>query len=1539
MPPEEPIPADELQRYKELPTKLEEAEFQQIQLRRIKVLTGHDPGQPPDDFKPELVQHERDLVGLAFSGGGIRSATFALGLLQGLAKLDLLKHVDYLSTVSGGGYIGSWFAAWVKREGDLHNVNTQLSPKRTDQAAAVRGFDKSNQHDGSEVGDTKAANGADGTKLEQFSAQSAEPEPIFHLRQYSNYFAPRLGLFSLDTWGLAAVYLRNLLSNLLALLPAILFVFLIARAITLTFTLGSNTLGSGNIGGAAAALLLLVAFAMVMWTHTRMPLQETRSKKYSSLSPGWFATILTLLGGAAILLTWLFVPFSLPVSTTGSQGVLQPGASVDTVSRFTFWLPSGWTTSESNLKDLGLLALIFGVPHAIVAVPRACAARRKKTGSPFGFNIWWPLLCGLLSGAIGGALFYLVLSQVLWPWMPSPGLTATFGPPLLLLVYAASAIVEVALLGTLTEEREREWWNSLIAWLLILSVGWMVAFGVALYAPLGMAALSIQLKAGLLTGWIGTTAAGLWAARSNKTTGEQKNSLIEIVSTVAPFVFLVGLLFVMSGFARFLLTVADDDRANLPAIIAKLVPSHVEDEKTVKVARTVRDLLSPDGRDSVSRARTVTLSPDHMAQAELLEWNIITDPNQSQLFFLIGATGLLSMLMSCRVDVNEFSLNAMNANRLTRCYLGASRRKVKPPLKPPAKDPGGVGDWAAGSGTTAHCHGREWFPDRLTGFDPNDDLDLFDLRIAGGTDATAAPRSAEVIEDISRISYWGPYPLYNTALNLVAGDELAWQERMAESFVLSPLYCGNNSLGYCPTRLYAGGLKLGQAVAISGAAVSPNMGYHSAPVTAAMMALFNVRMAWWLPNPKFDAWKEKRPWFLLKWLAIELFSRTSAHRRFLNVSDGGHFENLGVYELVRRRCRCIIVSDAGADPNFEFQDLAGLIRKCRIDFGIDIEIDLNQLRPDPGTGRTARHCAIGTIRYDHVEPTAPVGTLIYIKPSLTGDESTDVQHYAESHSSFPQQPTVDQFFDESQFESYRALGYCVAQDVFSDVAEGVVDKGLGKPKTRNVTGQTTATPATAAATPPPDFKSLAVRANEDHHAFVVNFVYSMQKKWLSAPSGLDAGFLDAVKPFVKVHQSLRQEPALSGVTADLYPELADGPGLLTPAAETSSADPDTASPPHEEIRIALEMLQVIQNDSGLLTPSEPASSAVSTKPSRPREEIHIAVEMLQVMENAWVGMKLNKYHAHPLNAGWMNLFKRWGNSRLVRRYWHVLRHEFSREFVSFCERELPVRCPAGDIEYLADVRRDNAAEVQILFDEFEAEWPGEKARRRSLANLSSQGLKFDTPTGTRTAVWVTRFRSQQTGDQQSTAVVAGLIGIRPLPQDERSEKLLKKLHDTAWKQIDEHRRKLTDRKYESDWAGIQELINNLEQQLNEPVNLYEVMAYVRPAFRQQGIGQKMVEQLVCSEDRSDAELTPAQSTLRQDKLALRKAMGTSPHVILLFPKARWNGPGNSLTKKRWMNYFTFYDFRRPSPEFQWPQSDTYEVLVTSKLDWQNEVSQ
>ena len=95
---------------------------------------------------------------------------------------------------------------------------------------------------------------------------------------------------------------------------------------------------------------------------------------------------------------------------------------------------------------------------------------------------------------------------------------------------------------------------------------------------------------------------------------------------------------------------------------------------------------------------------------------------------------------------------------------------------------------------------------------------------------------------------------------------------------------------------YGQDLRLGTALSISGAAASPNMGYHSSPAVTFLMTVFNARLGWWLGNPAREKWCEPGPrsgFYLFK----ELFGRTNANSKYIYLSDGGHFENLGVYEL------------------------------------------------------------------------------------------------------------------------------------------------------------------------------------------------------------------------------------------------------------------------------------------------------------------------------------------------------------------------------------------------------------------------------------------------------------------------------------------------------------------------------------------------------------------------------------------------------------------------------------------------------------------
>ncbi len=271
-----------------------------------------------------------------------------------------------------------------------------------------------------------------------------------------------------------------------------------------------------------------------------------------------------------------------------------------------------------------------------------------------------------------------------------------------------------------------------------------------------------------------------------------------------------------------------------------------------------------------------------------------------------------------------------------------------------------------------------------------------------------------------------PMHLVNMALNLVRGDNLAWQERKAESFTTSPMHTGSYMLGYRDSSHYGdpSGITLGTAVAISGAAVSPNRGQKTSSALAFLMTLFNVRLGWWLGNPGVQGqrtWTKEGPRFAIGPLLAEASGDTNDSFPYVYLSDGGHFENLGLYEMVLRRRHYIVISDATCDRKYAFDDLGNAIRKIRTDLGIPIDIEKIYIYPK-GSEKMGKYCALGTIRYSCVDEGGKDGQLLYIKPGVYMNEPTDIYNYAKKSDDFPHETTADQWFSESQFESYRMLG-------------------------------------------------------------------------------------------------------------------------------------------------------------------------------------------------------------------------------------------------------------------------------------------------------------------------------------------------------------------------------------------------------------------------------------------------------------------------------------------------------------------------------------
>ena len=348
------------------------------------------------------------------------------------------------------------------------------------------------------------------------------------------------------------------------------------------------------------------------------------------------------------------------------------------------------------------------------------------------------------------------------------------------------------------------------------------------------------------------------------------------------------------------------------------------------------------------------------------------------LFASLLAVGLL---MSRTVPVNRFSLHGMYRQRLIRTFLGASRRDRR--------------------------------ANAFTGFDSKDDMHVHDL--------------ADV----------RPLHVINTTLNAVQSTHVGRHETKAQSMTFSPLHVGNRFVGYRPAAEYGSdgrgrgtGLSLGMALAVSGAAAASAMGIHSTKARAFLLTVANARLGLWFGNPRSaTGWQRSEPPLGVGPLAREMLGLTTDHNPYVYLSDGGHYENLGLWEMVARRCRFIIISDAGCDPAYSFEDLANAVRRIRLDLDIPIEFPPMEASRE-GQGRTNQHGTIGVIKYSAVDgPGAPDGTILYLKATLSGDESVDVRNFAAADRRFPHESTANQFFDEARFESYRMLGFHTVMSV------------------------------------------------------------------------------------------------------------------------------------------------------------------------------------------------------------------------------------------------------------------------------------------------------------------------------------------------------------------------------------------------------------------------------------------------------------------------------------------------------------------------------
>jgi len=960
-------------------------ELHEIERRRTAAGVAALAAAGGPETLPERAARLR-LTALCVSGGGIRSTAFCLGVLQALAAKRLLNEFDYLSSVSGGGYIAGWLQMWYRQRGD---------------AAAAQ----------DEIG-------------------SLLSEPVRRLRGFTNFLTPQTGPFSADTWAAIMLYLRNLILNWVVFLPLAVLLCLVPISYR---TLLSILHDRGSVDFWLLIVAALCSVVAVFFACNALPSHRGEG---DFVTPNYILSHIVVPATAWAFLLPFAIDFALP----------QDGVVPD----FFGAAAPGWMRwfDRHQLVIPALYVLASCAAYAAAAVFSACRSGGQAWLYKANVRPWIAasvssaaLLWGGLSWLPAGSALADAASAPL-PWNGHPWLVnrdtaiATCIPLWLIGMHALHSTVYVGLRREAEfADLDREWLARLSGWQMRIGLGWTLLALCCLVLPVALPGLSdaaradpvpkdlsVLFGAGTLLGgaaaWLGKQAADQLDAMAAKVGGwlvwfssalTSRWTLITLAT-----VFAVLLLDVVATLGGWLLGQA---------------------------ANVLRQVVLPAGTTAWAGIAADTVSM----------WL----PLAIQVVAAAGAAFAIRGFGD--INVNRFSMHAVYRNRLTRAFLGTARTPAQRQADP------------------------------FTGF-----------AMTEGIGAEIPAPALPITDDNPRLKDFARvpdgqrlYPVINMTLNVTAGSNTAWAERQGESFIATPLVCGAAELrhpdqinrndrdrplgAFVITKRYAGketlradkgwnqGIRIGTAMTISGAAVSPNWGYHSSRITALVMMLFNARLGAWLPNPavplppppvpgqdwrtrRAEKWRERArrqqsrllqlagPRHSLAAFINELLGATSDDKQAIYLSDGGHFENLGLYEMLRRRCRSIVVVDAGQDGDFAFFDLGNAIRKSEIDLGVRVRMRTMHLYPrrkvETGDPADARVLAVGEIDY----PGNVKGQLVYIKPTLLPLAPAEVHAYARDDTAFPHVTTVDQWFSESEFESYRALGSWQAQQVIDAMA-------------------------------------------------------------------------------------------------------------------------------------------------------------------------------------------------------------------------------------------------------------------------------------------------------------------------------------------------------------------------------------------------------------------------------------------------------------------------------------------------------------------------
>lgn len=1013
-----------------------EKELSPIAIRRVQAYRAVGESSESDTESPEDESGVREgLIGLSLSGGGIRSASFTLGFTDALYRSGLFRHCDYISGVSGGSYTAAFITAQANRSKEgLNQTHTPFNVLSNPQ----REIDCDNQ-----------------------------PLRIRQLIYGGDYlFKRKADFFSTYTAGLLATN-AVLFSGLVALaaLIALLWRSLdteIAKSV-LTFLSPedhSNVIPIDWAHEDMRAFIPAILFGVVWIACWDAHLNSVKSGSQSKRGL-WFAYAAT----CVLVVTLIFAdirplaPFFLagpawllclslskltPAHRSRSHVIWFGLMAASILIGVAVWLGNHGVARTSAHWDPWVLFL----PWLVVALcslpvlrPKALVESATQTGSATRRYIFLATSTAILAGI--PLFFVYVIAEEDFSRHFGKGMSerTRFAPSVDFIdaeelvrsidreadlgdqPVNVSALLKRALVTHTNDDKSKaNPGNKLIKQILDSN------------DPPSKRMDEDKLK---------TLKIALATILTNLTPAE----LIDPLANSSPEDFINGL-----GMRRYELGVqsvlleAPENLASTQQFYDEFLSRNQEKLRCLlQINAASTEELSEGNEKELKRLVLEAWYPRFIKTRLPISRKLVIGTDQFWRFVVFSVAVATFFALAWSISPNLTSIHRFYAERLTRAYLTDETGKNAPPplheINPTTKG----APYLLISGTTNL-------------FDP-----LFNVD--------------DIVPDSVKKRLSGLFP--STQRDQSEGSLTLLQENhRLETFVLSQLYCGSETIRYRQTKEFDEGVTLGDAIAVSGAAFSPLIIDNH--LLFALMTILNLRLGQWCPNPRVQK-NRTRPTFLSVFWGM---FRPARERRNCFVSDGGHRENLGIIALLLRRCRLIFASDAGCDPSHRFDDLARVIRTARVHLGIRFwELDENGQR----TGRELQtalldlHSLSKQVRETNVNETEETdgheeqsrttrrdesaythehfiaaefeypyeffygrsesgqvdsedilrrrGLLIYAKPSFTGDESADLRQYRSMNPDFPHETTADQNYDADRFEAYRSLGYHIGQSV------------------------------------------------------------------------------------------------------------------------------------------------------------------------------------------------------------------------------------------------------------------------------------------------------------------------------------------------------------------------------------------------------------------------------------------------------------------------------------------------------------------------------